>query len=94
MNQNIVVQQNIPIPVEIVVSGNIATDNKQSVSGSIVIGSGYHQTYTGEYIVTPTVAGQTLETQNKLMTDDVTVEAIPYHEVSNLFNGLTITIGG
>ena len=49
------------------------------------------ETYTGEYIVTPNVFVQTLDTNNKLMTDDVTVLEIPYSEVSNLY-GTTISI--
>lgn len=47
--------------------------------------------YTGEYIVTPKVNAQSLDTDNKLMTDDVTVLEIPYAEVSNPF-GTTISI--
>lgn len=47
--------------------------------------------YTGEYIVTPKVNAQYLDTDNKLMTDDVTVLEIPYSEVSNQY-GTTISI--
>ena len=47
--------------------------------------------YTGEYIVTPQTYEQYLNTDNKLMTDDVTVLEIPYSEVSNLY-GTTISI--
>lgn len=50
--------------------------------------------YTGEYIVVPKVYEQTLETAHKVMADDVKVLEIPYHEVSNPFNGITVTIGG
>ena len=49
--------------------------------------------YEGEYSVTPQITAQTLETENKLMTDDLTIKAIPYFEVSNLAGGSTVTIG-
>lgn len=49
--------------------------------------------YDGEYSVTPRFAEQNLETKNKLMTDDVTVEIIPAYEVPNIAGGLTVTIG-
>lgn len=52
-----------------------------------------HPTYDGPYEVTPHFFEQTLETNNKLMTDDVTVEIIPAHEVTNPQGGLTVTIG-
>lgn len=49
--------------------------------------------YTGEYELTPKGYLQTLETAQKIMADDVKVRAIPYAEVTNLANGLTVTIG-
>ena len=49
--------------------------------------------YTGEYIVTPRVYQQTLETAHKLMTDDVTVLEIPLTRTSNPQGGLTVLIG-
>lgn len=52
-----------------------------------------HPTYDGEYSVTPHFYAQKLETKEKLMTDDVTVEVIPAHEVTNPAGGLTVTIG-
>lgn len=48
--------------------------------------------YTGAYTVTPKPAAQRLATRQKRMTDDVTVQAIPYYEVSNE-SGTTVTIG-
>ena len=49
--------------------------------------------YEGEYIVTPTVSNQTMATKNKLMINDVTIEAIPYAEVTNNSGGTTVSIG-
>lgn len=49
--------------------------------------------YEGEYTVVPTPARQELATQFRYMEDNVTVLAIPYHEVSNA-DGTTVIIGG
>ena len=49
--------------------------------------------YEGNYLVTPAVADQTLQTAHYLMSDDVTIEKIPYYEVSNNAGGATVTIG-
>ncbi|MCQ2220064.1 MAG: hypothetical protein MJZ12_01650 [Prevotella sp.] len=50
-------------------------------------------TYGGPYDVIPTVEGLTLYTKDKTMTDDVTVEEIPFIEAENLQGGYTATIG-
>ena len=49
--------------------------------------------YEGNYDVIPRVYEQTLETKDKLMLHDVTVEIIPLSKVINLQNGYTVTIG-
>lgn len=50
--------------------------------------------YNGEYTVTPLADGeQTLLTKGKYNTRDITVEKIPYYEVSNDEGGTTINIG-
>lgn len=49
--------------------------------------------YEGSYNVIPRVYQQTLETRDKLMLDDVTVEIIPLAKTINLSNGYTVTIG-
>lgn len=51
------------------------------------------ETYDGPYNVIPRVYQQVLETNNKLMEDDVTVEVIPLNTVLNISNGYTATIG-
>lgn len=50
--------------------------------------------YTGEYEVNPSFTEKILETQNKLMTDNVTVNGIQIEQVSNTSGGLTVYIGG
>lgn len=54
---------------------------------------GAESSYEGDYIVTPRIHAQTLNTKNKLMKDNVSVLAIPYYETSNL-SGKTVYIGG
>ncbi len=49
--------------------------------------------YTGEYDVIPKVTAQTLATAGKRMKEDVCVLAIPYFEVSNPSDGMTVYIG-
>jgi len=52
-----------------------------------------HEKYSGDYVVKPApFLEQTLETNNKLMQDNVVVLEIPYYEVSNI-SGKTIIIG-
>ena len=48
--------------------------------------------YKGPYEVTPRVVEQTMETRNKVMTDDVTVLAIPVYRTSNQSGGTTVYI--
>ncbi len=50
--------------------------------------------YTGPYEVTPAVEAQTLNTTNRVMTQDVNIKEIPYYSVSNSAHGETIIIGG
>jgi hypothetical protein len=52
-----------------------------------------HPSFDGPYEVTPRFYEQKLETKEKLMIDDVTVEIIPAYEVPNIAGGLTVTIG-
>jgi hypothetical protein len=48
--------------------------------------------YAGSYEVTPEVDAQTLSTAKKLMTEDLTVKAIPFFDVSNNSGGRTVYI--
>lgn len=54
----------------------------------------YPTPYEGEYTVVPTFSEQVLETAGKSMRNDVTVEEIPVHRVSNPAGGVTVSIGG
>lgn len=50
--------------------------------------------YEGPYSVTSSITNQSLSTKNLLMSDDVEINPIPYSAVSNLSDGITVTIGG
>ena len=52
-----------------------------------------HPHYTGEYIVEPTLYDQTLETNDKVMDDDVTVKRIAVSYTENQTGGNTVYIG-
>ena len=50
--------------------------------------------YTGAYTVEPDWNPQILQTKEKVMTDNVTVEGIYITSVTNLSGGNTVYIGG
>lgn len=52
-----------------------------------------HEHYKGEYIINPRVVSQTMETKDKVMDDDVTINEIYYNETENLSGGMTAQIG-
>jgi hypothetical protein len=58
----------------------------------INLNTGDIETYEGNYVITPSTTEQVLRTANKKLTDDLTIEKIPYAEVSNSSNGKTVTI--
>ena len=49
--------------------------------------------YEGDYQITPRVEEQTMKTAQKMMTDDVTIQEIPYYETSHTSGGATVYIG-
>lgn len=59
--------------------------------GDVMIIDKTYPDFDGEYDVIPKTTQQVLGTKDKHTTDDITIEAIPYSEVSNL-HGTTITI--
>lgn len=59
------------------------------------VGGGIHDTattYKGEHTVTPSRKAKVLETANKVLSENITIVAIPYSEVSNLGGGKTFYI--
>lgn len=52
-----------------------------------------HDKYSGPYEIFPRKVDQLLNTSDKLLTDDITIDAIRYSEVSNPEGGTTVNIG-
>lgn len=73
-----------------ILSGSIVSEG--ILRGSLSMPIGYED-YSGPYTVTQKVESQSLSTADKHLLHDITIEPIPYYEVSNQ-NGKTIIIGG
>ena len=77
------------------IQGDTSTGKTITLQGDIqaIIGikEGYPE-FIGPYIVTPKVSEQTLDTNDKLMKDDVTIREITKHIFDNE-KGLTVQIG-
>lgn len=63
------------------------------VDAEVTVTHGTVDYYTGEYEVDPTFSSQVLETKDKFMSDDVTINAIAVQSVTNPSGGNTIFIG-
>lgn len=48
--------------------------------------------YKGDYEITPTVKGRTLETAKKFVEADIVIKEIPYFDVGNTSGGSTVYI--
>jgi len=79
---------------EATISGTL--QGVHSISGTISIPeSAAAIIYDGENVVIPQVDNSIiLNTENKLLKTDITVEPIPYYQTSNLSGGFTVYIGG
>lgn len=64
------------------------------LTGQLSIATGCaHEAYSGAYTVVPRAHdAQTLPTENKLLTKNVTVEKVPFFETDNDANGKTVYI--
>lgn len=85
----------INISIEGGTSKRLLTAGKYCDRDIVVTASGGEtpDPYMGDYEVTPKVDAQVLPTAQKLMTQDLTVKAIPYTESTNSAGGTTVTIG-
>lgn len=59
---------------------------------SMVVG-GVAELYEGEYEIVPTIDGETLQTKERYMEDDLIIKPIPFFDVSNNSGGTTVYIG-
>ena len=70
------------------------SDSNQTLDVEMIGGGeGRFPYYDGAYVVDPRKVAQVLETKDKSMSDDVTINAIFYSEVSNPAGGDTCYIG-
>lgn len=93
MSEAIVVEEGVlvgEIRSEGILSGSVVSEG--TLRGLLSMPVGYED-YPGPYTVTPKVESQSLSTADKHLSHDVTIDPIPYYEVSNQ-NGKTIIIGG
>lgn len=72
------------------VSEKVLLTGQIAISNTVIVD---HEEYEGPYEVKPVVEPQTISTKEKLMKEDLVVLAIPYVEVTNTSNGITVTIG-
>lgn len=74
-------QSNV-VPIELEVRDYIGTYTPEGI-----------ESYEGDYTVIPKITEQEMQTKNKMMKDNVTIQQIPFHEFSNE-TGTTVVIGG
>lgn len=84
------INPDIPTTLEIFENGRYSVVGYLSVD--VNVQGGDIPTYDGNYNVVPKIYDQVLETRNKKMIDDVTIEEITYSVFDNE-KGLTVQIG-
>lgn len=107
MNQNGSLNDTNPIiPNTATITGNVIVGSIQGsvitdydISGKVIVDGIIRKEvilpyYDGDYTVVPNVSEQILNTSQKSMASDLTVDAIPYYETSNPKGGYTVIIGG
>lgn len=73
------------------ITGTLNTNSQ--LSGTVINGEGISRSYySNSYEVAPQTSSQTLDTKEKIMTDDITIKPIPYRETPNQY-GDTVYIG-
>lgn len=90
----------IIVPMTVTVSG--ATIPMSVSSSTVTLGASLGVSYSmsesppeyeGSYEITPRLSQQTLDTINKMMTSNLTVNQIPVVYTSNNYDGQTVVIG-
>ena len=79
------------------IEGSVTTD--YDIAGEVIVAGIIKKEvvlpyYEGEYNVVPNVEEQVLNTSQRSMASDLTVNAIPYFETTNPKGGYTVIIGG
>lgn len=62
-----------------------------TIQPAVCVGT-HGQVYDGSYTIIPKVEEQRIETKNKYMMDDVTINSVPFFSVSNSSGGDTVYI--
>ena len=75
-----------------IITGSI--DASASLGKTVIQYIGESNPYTGEYTVDPDFDGKVLQTRQKYMRDNVTINPIQVESVSNPTGGRTVYIGG
>lgn len=70
----------------------LLTGSNRSLSVILERGAPVAEYYEGDYSIRPTVEEQFLPTKDKLMSQDVNIEGIPYFETTNESGGYTVII--
>ncbi|MBP5462745.1 MAG: hypothetical protein J6Y20_11585 [Lachnospiraceae bacterium] len=81
-------------PCSIVCDGDAIIEISEDGECGIYSEASARESFSGPYNVMPGFEDQTLKTRDKLMLDDVTVNAITVSSVSNPAGGQTVYIGG
>lgn len=64
-----------------------------NINGTVINGEGISRSYyNGSYEATPQTTAQTLELKDKIATDNIIIDSIPYREENNQY-GKTVYIG-
>lgn len=67
------------------------SSKREILAGKLSMDVSY-PTYDGTYVIVPKRYEQSLDTSDKLLTDDVTVQEVPYQEAMNESGGYTFNI--
>lgn len=79
------------LTTETSITGTLTTNSQ--LTGNVINGEGISRSYYSEsYEVAPQTSSQTLDTKEKIMSNDITIKPIPFKEVHNQY-GDTVYIG-
>ena len=87
----------IAIPMKVSVSNvsipmGVTTDASLPVSVGTTYQAAQYPTYTGEYVFTPTRETQIVDTEERVLVDDIIINPIPSNYGLVTYNGAIITV--